>query len=197
MHAAPLPPFPHPEPRPYHLVLRTWNYRLWKPVLGIAILLLAMFIVMPIVMLPVLALGVWAEGGDFLAKFEAAATLSTVDPAALLYLNLVLGSMVFVTWFIVRVVHRMRPRWLMSVMPRIRWKLFLYCLPARLRGPARPGRRRGAAALRRRREHRWPRQPLHRDVRGHRDRGDLHDTPAGGGGGVRLPRLPDAGRRRA
>ncbi|MGZ4494426.1 MAG: CPBP family intramembrane glutamic endopeptidase [Nocardioides sp.] len=128
--AAPLPTFPHPEPRPYHLVLRTWNYRLWRPAVGIGVLLFSMFIVAPFVMLPVLALGVWAEGGDFVSKFEKAATLQTVDPAALLYLNLVLGSMVFVTWFIVRVVHRMRPRWLMSVQPRIRWKLFFACLGA-------------------------------------------------------------------
>jgi membrane protease YdiL (CAAX protease family) len=87
-----------------------------------------MMIVMPLVLLPVLALGVALEGGPFLDNFEKAATLQTVDPAALLYLNLVLGSMILVTWFVVRVVHRMRPRWLMSVMPRIRWRFFFACL---------------------------------------------------------------------
>jgi membrane protease YdiL (CAAX protease family) len=125
-----LPPYPHPEPRPYHLLLRTWNYRWWKPVVGILVLVVTMILVAPVVLLPVLALGVWAEGGDFLDKFQKAATLQTVDPAALLYLNLVLGSMTLVCWGIVRVVHRMRPRWLMSVRPKIRWRLFWACVPA-------------------------------------------------------------------
>jgi len=125
---APLPRFPHAAPRPYHLILRTWNYRWWKPLVGVLSLLLAMFIVAPIVFLPVLALGVYAEGGDFWTKFQDAATLKTIDPAALLYLNLVLGSMVFVAWFLVRVIHRLRPRWLMSVQPKIRWRLFFACL---------------------------------------------------------------------
>ncbi len=124
----PFPEFPHPEPRPYHLMLRTWTYAMWKPFVGIAVMFFAMLIVMPLLLLPVLALGVALEGGPFLDKFEKAATLQTVDPAALLYLNLVLGSMVLVTWFVVRVIHQLRPRWLMSVKPRIRWKFFFACL---------------------------------------------------------------------
>ena len=126
--APPLPRFPHPEPRPYHLMLRTWNYRWWRPTVGVVVVAFSMFIITPLVFLPVLALGVYAEGGPFWQKFQDAATLKTVDPAALLYLNLVLGSMIFVTWFVIRVFHRMRPRWLMSVQPGIRWKFFFACL---------------------------------------------------------------------
>ncbi len=125
---APLPAFPHPEPRPYHLMLRTWNYAPWRPIVGIVVVVLAMLVVAPLVLLPVLAIGVAIEGGPFWQSFQRAATLATVDPAALLYLNLVLGSMVLVTWFVVRVFHRMRPRWLMSVRPGIRWKFFFACL---------------------------------------------------------------------
>ncbi len=125
---APLPDHPHPEPRPYHLMLRTWNYATWRPVVGLVVVVVSMIIVAPLVLLPVLALGVWVEGGPFWESFQKAATLQTVDPAALLYLNLVLGSMVLVTWFVVRVFHRMRPRWLMSVRPGIRWKFFFACL---------------------------------------------------------------------
>lgn len=124
----PMPTFPHPEPRPYYQMLLTWNYAWWKPVVGVLITGFAMLIVAPLVLMPVLAVAVWAEGGDFMTKFQKAATLQTVDPAALLYLNLVLGSMVLVTWFVIRVVHRMRPRWLASVMPKIRWKFLFACL---------------------------------------------------------------------
>jgi membrane protease YdiL (CAAX protease family) len=124
----PLPDFPHPEPRPYHLMLRTWNYATWRPIVGIVVVIVGMLIVAPLVLLPVLALGVAVEGGPFWENFQKAATLATVDPAALLYLNLVLGSMILVTWFVMRVFHRMRPRWLMSVRPGIRWKFFFACL---------------------------------------------------------------------
>jgi membrane protease YdiL (CAAX protease family) len=51
-----------------------------------------------------------------------------VSPPALLYLNAVLGSMILVTWFIIRFVHRMRPRWLASVVPRLRWRFLAVCL---------------------------------------------------------------------
>jgi membrane protease YdiL (CAAX protease family) len=123
-----LPSFPHAAPTPYHQMLRTWTYRPWKPMVGILVGIVGMLLVMPLVLLPVLALGVWIEGGPFLKTFEKAATLQTVDPAALLYLNLVLGSMILVTWFSIRVIHRMRPRWLASVRPRLRWRFLFACL---------------------------------------------------------------------
>ena len=122
------PGFPHAEPTPYHLMLRTWSYVWWKPVIGILVAVSGMLLVAPLLLLPVLAAAVAVEGGSFVDKFEKAATLKTVDPAALLYLNVVIGSMILVTWFIIRVVHRMRPRWLTSVVPKMRWKLFGICL---------------------------------------------------------------------
>jgi uncharacterized protein len=122
------PTFPHAHPQPYHMMLRTWTYQWWKPAVGIVMALVGLMLVAPLVLLPVLALGVAVEGGPFWHNFRNAATLKSVDSAALLYLNLVLGSMILVTWFIMRVVHRMRPRWLASVVPRMRWKFLLVCL---------------------------------------------------------------------
>jgi uncharacterized protein len=125
-----LPPFPHPAPTPYHLMLQTWNYAWWKPVVGILLVLVGFFVVAPAAMLPVLAIAIAVEGGDgsFLDRFMNSLTLEKVDPAALLYLNLTLGCMILVTWFVIRVVHRMRPRWLASVMPKLRWKFLFGCL---------------------------------------------------------------------
>jgi len=109
-------------------MLRTWNYVWWKPLVGIVIVAVGMVIVAPLVLLPVLAIGVGFEGGPFWERFEEAATLQAVGPAALLYLNLVLGSTILVTWLVMRVVHRMRPRWLSSVVPKMRWKFFFVCV---------------------------------------------------------------------
>ncbi len=83
---------------------------------------------MPLVLLPVLALAVAIEGGPFWETLRDSSTLSNVTPAALLYLNLTLGSLVLVTWFVMRFVHRMRPRWLASVRPRIRWRYLAACV---------------------------------------------------------------------
>ena len=46
----------------------------------------------------------------------------------MLYLNLTLASLTVVAMVIVRLVHRLRPRWLSSVMPGMRWKFFFVCI---------------------------------------------------------------------
>jgi uncharacterized protein len=124
----PLPPFPHPEPREYHQMLRTWNYAWWKPVLGAVLVLLGMAVVAPLLFMPILVFGAMSEPGSFVDNFEKAATLEDVGPTELLYLNLTLGSSILVCWLVMRVLHRMRPRWLTSVVPKMRWKLFFVFL---------------------------------------------------------------------
>jgi uncharacterized protein len=119
---------PHPEPRSYALMLRTWDYQWWKPVLGVLALAAGGLLVVPLLLMPVLAVGVVIEGGPFAQRFADAATLKHVTPSAMLYLNLTLASLVLVAMAIERWVHRLRPRWLMSVRPGIRWKFFFACL---------------------------------------------------------------------
>ena len=50
--------FPHPEPTPYHLMLRTWGYSWWRPVVGTVICLIAFFVLAAVVFLMIGAL--WA-----------------------------------------------------------------------------------------------------------------------------------------
>ena len=45
----------------------------------------------------------------------------------MLYINLGLASLTLIAWFVERVVHRLRPRWLSSVLPGFRWKFFFVC----------------------------------------------------------------------
>jgi membrane protease YdiL (CAAX protease family) len=119
---------PHPEPRSYPLMLRTWNYRWWRPALGIVALALS-FVVGPLVLLPLLAATVAVDHTGSLGKaVQDAATLDHVTWQGLLYLNLTLAVLVPATWAILRVLHGMRPRWLMSVRPGIRWRFFFACL---------------------------------------------------------------------
>ena len=120
--------FPHPEPTPYHRMLRTWTYEPWKPVVGILLVVIGFFVVTSLVYIVVAAVAATFEGGSWLDNFMASADLSHVGPAALLGLNLGLASMILVTWFVMRVLHNLRPRWLTSVVPRMRWKFFSICL---------------------------------------------------------------------
>ena len=120
--------FPHPEPTPYHRMLRTWTYEPWKPVVGILLVVIGFFVVTSLVYIVVAAVFAAFESGAWIDNFMASADLSHVGPAALLGLNLGLASMILVTWFVMRVLHNLRPRWLTSVVPRMRWKFFAVCL---------------------------------------------------------------------
>ena len=120
---------PHPEPRSYPLMLRTWTFDWWRPAVGLVSLPLAMFIVAPLLLFPMLAVTVALDhDGSYATALENAATLDPVTWQGLLYLNLSLAALVPATWGIIRVLHGMRPRWLMSVKPGIRWRFFFACL---------------------------------------------------------------------
>jgi membrane protease YdiL (CAAX protease family) len=120
---------PHPEPRSYPLVLRTWDYAWWKPLLGVLLAVVTFFVVQ-VVLVGILAVGaVFDSGpGTFSEKFTDAASLDTVTPWSMLYINLGLASLTLIAFFVERVVHRLRPRWLSSVLPGFRWKFFFVCV---------------------------------------------------------------------
>jgi membrane protease YdiL (CAAX protease family) len=114
-------------------MLRTWTYAWWRPVVGLLLMLVGLLVVVPVLMLPVLLIGTAIESGASSAQaygdaVTASLSLEKVTVSGLLWLNLVLGAMVLWSWMLVRVLHQLRPRWLASVRPRIRWKFFLACL---------------------------------------------------------------------
>jgi hypothetical protein len=120
---------PHPEPRLYPLMLRTWDYAWWKPLVGI-LMGVVLLLVVQALLLVILLIGAVTEGGSkpLSERFDDAVKLDSVTPWSMLYINLGLASLTLITWLIVRVVHRLRPRWLSSVKPGMRWKFFLACL---------------------------------------------------------------------
>ena len=48
--------------------------------------------------------------------------LDNATPIGLAYLNLLLASAIPVAWLLIRMLHGLRPRWLPSVLPRMRWR---------------------------------------------------------------------------
>jgi membrane protease YdiL (CAAX protease family) len=122
------PSFPHAEPTPYHAMLRTWTYAPWKPIVGMLLAGFAFVVGAALVFFAVIAVTAAFEPGSYGDNVMAASTLKKVGPAELLGLNLGIASLTLVTWFIMRVLHGMRPRWLTSVVPRMRWRFFAICV---------------------------------------------------------------------
>lgn len=124
----PKPAFPHDRPRQYHHILRTWDYAPWRSAVGIIVVVIGFLVIAPVAALPVLFIGLAIEGGDIMDNLESFGTLEKITPSSMLYLNVTLGLAILVTWVAIRLLHGMRPRWLSSVAPKLRWGFLMACL---------------------------------------------------------------------
>ncbi len=119
-----LPAYPHAQPEPYHRILRTWTYRPWRVLVGILLTVGLGLVVGPLVVLLLVSVGVELFGvgsaSDLLGGFDLSGGLT---PPMLLVVNLSLAVLIPVTWLAVRYLHNLRPRWLGSVRPGLRWPL--------------------------------------------------------------------------
>jgi membrane protease YdiL (CAAX protease family) len=113
---------------PYHLVHRAGRPGAWRPVAGTVALVALMLVAVPLVWQIPFAVGFAVTGRPVIDGMQRLLDLSDPTPAGLAYLNLVLATAIPVTWLIIRVLHGIRPRWLASIAPGIRWRWFLACL---------------------------------------------------------------------
>lgn len=115
---------------PYHLIHLGGRRGWWRPVVGVLLLLFTVFLVsgvvwlMPFAVWYALTLGSAQEVAD---AITALADLNDPTPASLAYLNLILATAIPAAW-LASAVHGLKPRWLASVRPRIRWRYFAVCL---------------------------------------------------------------------
>lgn len=104
----------------YHRLLTRGAPGPWRPVVGLLLLAIAFVLVVPVVSYSV-----------FAGLVDDPATVLDTDvltPWGLAYVNATIAAMIPVTWLLVRAVHGVRPRWLASVRPRIRWGWLGLCL---------------------------------------------------------------------
>ncbi|HET9516895.1 MAG TPA: CPBP family intramembrane glutamic endopeptidase, partial [Actinoplanes sp.] len=112
---------------PYHLVLRGGWPGKWRPAVGILLGALAFVLMQFVALVPFVAY--WAATGrDIGSSLADLADLDNVTPVSLAYLNLALAGLIPTTWIIVRYLHGLRPRWLSSVFPRLRWGYLFVCV---------------------------------------------------------------------
>ena len=113
-----------PELVPYHRTLRAGPHETWKVWTGLALFVVGMLIVVPLMLMPVFLVGVYLESTPetFLDNLISAAEMEVLSPGLLLWVNLTLAGLIPLTWLLTRYLHGVRPRWLTSVAPRIRWR---------------------------------------------------------------------------
>ncbi len=114
-------------PLAYHQLQRGGRGGWWRPLTGIIALAALMLVIAPILWQVPFLLWFVATGQPVLEGAERMLDLTDPTPLGLAYLNLVLASAIPATWLVVRTLHGMKPRWLSSVLPRLRWGWLLTC----------------------------------------------------------------------
>lgn len=112
---------------PYHLVQRGGRPGAWRPIVGVLALIVGFVVVVPVLVQIPFALGLAVTGHDVTAGVERMLDLDDPTPLGLAYLNVALAGAILLTWLLSRSLHGLRPGWLASVTPRIRWGWFVVC----------------------------------------------------------------------
>ena len=82
---------------------------------------------MPLLVQLPFAFGLAVAGEPVLDGMDQLLDFDDPTPLGLAYLNLALAGAIPVAWLISRVLHGLRPGWLASVRPRIRWRWMVLC----------------------------------------------------------------------
>ncbi|GEP33192.1 hypothetical protein NSZ01_09600 [Nocardioides szechwanensis] len=121
------PTLPAPVGLPYHRVLRGGRWAWWRALLGLASVVGFIF-VLQVVVVAVVG-GYLATTGLPLSEIEDRLSgKGEVMPSYLAVVNLGWATAIPAIWMVVWMVHRVRPRWLASIAPKIRWRWFAVCL---------------------------------------------------------------------
>jgi uncharacterized protein len=115
---------------PYHRIHRALARPgdAWRPIVGVAALAFGFIVVAPLLVLSAFTIWFVVRGEDLADSVRRLTDTDSVTPAGLVFVFVVLACAIPITWGINRLLHGLRPRWLSSVAPRIRWTWFVVCL---------------------------------------------------------------------
>lgn len=117
-----------PDGAEYPQILRGESYVWWRSVLGV-VFGLSLFLLVTTVVSQALVMLFWATtSADQPARDYFARAFGFEQPLGMLAVNVGLATLIPIAWALMAMVHQMRPRWLSSVQPRIRWPYLFGCL---------------------------------------------------------------------
>jgi uncharacterized protein len=117
-----------PDGAAYPQILRGETYVWWRSLLG-AVFGVAMFLLLTGVISQAVVMLVWSlTAGDYSYVDYYREAFAYERPVGMLATNLGIASLIPIAWMLMMAVHQVRPRWLSSVKPRIRWQYLLACL---------------------------------------------------------------------
>lgn len=116
-----------PHGTEYPFLLHHSRVEAWRTVFGIIAGFVFYLAVMSVLPTLVIALAWLLDGRtSSYADFNRDA-LAYLHPAGMLAVNLAIASLIPLSWLLVAGIHRVRPRWLASVGPGIRWRYLAVC----------------------------------------------------------------------
>jgi membrane protease YdiL (CAAX protease family) len=117
-----------PDGASYPQILRGQWYAWWRSAAGV-ILGLSLFLLVTTVVSQALVMVFWATtAGDQPYRDYFTKAFAFELPTGMLAVNLGLAALIPIAWALMAMIHQMRPRWLSSVQPRIRWRYMFGCL---------------------------------------------------------------------
>jgi membrane protease YdiL (CAAX protease family) len=117
-----------PDGAEYPQILRGESYAWWRSVLG-TVFGVSMFVLLTSVVSRALVTLSWAlSAPDYSYADYYREAFSFERPAGMVATNLGIATLIPIAWLLMMGVHQVRPRWLSSVQPRIRWRYLLGCL---------------------------------------------------------------------
>jgi membrane protease YdiL (CAAX protease family) len=119
---------PPPAGVGYLQTLRTADWVIWRPLIGVFFAIALYFTAVTVISQILLALS-WAVSGSGtrFADYSRRALAFEV-PGGMFATNVAIACLIPVSFVVIMVVHRVRPRWLGSVHPRLRWRYLLISL---------------------------------------------------------------------
>ena len=114
-----------PDGAPYPQILRGTSYLWWRSLLGVIFGLSLYLLLTSVITQVVLGISWGMVGaGDAYADWARRALAFDV-PAGMIAANLGIATLIPICWVLMAIVHQVRPRWLSSVQPRLRWSYLL------------------------------------------------------------------------
>jgi membrane protease YdiL (CAAX protease family) len=106
----------------YPQVLRTPEFAWWRSILGILVALSLYFLVVSVVsqLLVLISYAITRPSASYADYYGSAQAFEV--PAGMMATNLGIACLIPISFVVVMIVHHVRPRWLGSVQPRLRWR---------------------------------------------------------------------------